>query len=233
MLRKGILFVMLMSTLAGCGNNQVNDIVSSKPAANQEAETSIELTKSNHATLIGLDKREGAFHSIEVKTPQQSKTFEWVNDTNPSFFPTIEEIDINGDQEDEFIIILTTATGTGVYQQELHIMKQRDLSEIEYEQAVDYVNTNIQQSVVRANGEVVIHAEGPNSVVDKIYKESDAETWFDQIVFGSTITYEVIDGVLIATLSGNVSPAESAVTATVEYDSNMKIKNMTLTEIDT
>lgn len=231
MLNKGILLMMLASTLTGCGNDQVSDIVSSKPGAIQEVETSIEIAKSNHVALIGLDNKDGAFHKIKINTSQLSKTFEWTNESNPSFFPAIEEIDINGDQEDELVIILTTATGTGVNLQELHILKQSDLSEIEYELPLDYINANIKHSITRDNGEVFVHVEGADQVINKTYKESDAGMWFDQVVFGSTVTYEVVDGVISATLSGNVSPGESAVSATVEYDSNMKIKSMTLTEI--
>lgn len=231
MLNKGLLLMMLVSILTGCGNNQVNDIVSNKSGAIQEVETSNEIAKSNHVAWIGLDNKDGSFHKIKINTPQLSKTFEWTNESNPSFFPAIEEIDINGDQVSELVLILTTATGTGVNLQELHILKQSDLSEIEYERPLDYVNANIKQSITKDNGEVFVHIEGADQVIDKTYKESDAGMWFDNVFFGSTITYEVKDGGITATLSGNVSPGESAVSAILEYDSTMKIKSMTLTEI--
>lgn len=49
--------------------------------------------------------------------------------TNPSFYPQLSVIDLDADGEDEMVIVLTKATGTGVHDSEVHVLKS-DFTEI-------------------------------------------------------------------------------------------------------
>ncbi|WP_169834377.1 hypothetical protein [Paenibacillus donghaensis] len=48
---------------------------------------------------------------------------------NPSFYPEIALGNLDGKGEDEFVLILTTGTGTGVHESEVHVLT-REMAEI-------------------------------------------------------------------------------------------------------
>ncbi|AIQ41611.1 hypothetical protein MKX70_22110 [Paenibacillus sp. FSL R7-0312] len=47
------------------------------------------------------------FSSLDVVINGETKTFNWINVTNPSFYPQISVIDLDADGEDEIVIVLT------------------------------------------------------------------------------------------------------------------------------
>ena len=66
------------------------------------------------------------------------------------------------------------------------------------------------------------------NVIEKRYNETDAGFWFDKVIFGSIIKYEIIGGKIIATVPGAVSPSEFPVTVLVEYGHDFKVDTVSI-----
>ncbi|MNP16001.1 hypothetical protein D3C76_1083770 [compost metagenome] len=138
--------------------------------------------------------------------------------------------DLNHDQKDEIVIILTTGTGSGVHIQELHILSKEDLSELTFENPLAYVNKHIESNVEISGEEVKVQVKWDQESIEKLYNKADAGAWFDAASFGQIIEYELVGNQLTAILPGNVSPGEFAISATLHYDTDLKIDTLTVSE---
>ncbi|MFD1956899.1 hypothetical protein ACFSL6_22660 [Paenibacillus thailandensis] len=123
-------------------------------------------------TATQLDK--GSFDTITVKAGALSRTFDWQNVDNPAYSPAVHIADVNGDNREEAVILLTTGTGTGVHIEELHVLSLEDLTELEAEDPVRYVNSHVTSSVTAADGKVRVSAEYDSQKVELSYEKSDA-----------------------------------------------------------
>lgn len=72
----------------------------------------------------------------------ETKTFNWINVTNPSFYPQISVIDLDSDGENEIVIVLTKATGIGIHNSEVHVLKS-DFTELSVSDPKEFVLNNI------------------------------------------------------------------------------------------
>ncbi len=66
------------------------------------------------------------FESLTVQAGKLSKTFPWMNVTNPTYYPIVHIADIDDDDKNEVIIILTNGYGTGTNEQEIHVLNKEE-----------------------------------------------------------------------------------------------------------
>lgn len=186
------------------------------------------IAESDRVTLYGNNVKEDMYGGITVLTKDDSKAFSWVNVTNPTYAPTINVTDINNDGKDEVIIILTTGYGTGVLQQEIHILNMEDLTEINLQDPVETINKKVTSTITKNEGNVDVTIKWDGNVIEKRYNESDVGIWFDKVTFGSIIKYEIIAGKIIATVPGAVSPTEFPVTVLFEYGPDLEVNTISI-----
>lgn len=189
------------------------------------------LAVANNITLCANDGTEdGMYQGITVQTKDKIKAFSWLTVTNPTYAPTINVIDADADGKDEVIIILTTGYGTNVLQQEIHVLNMEDLSEISIQNPIKAINKKATSTITKNEGKVNAVIKWDGKVIEKSYYESEAGIWFDEVTFGSIITYEIIDNKITATVPGAVSPSEFPVTAFIEYGSDLKVDTIAILE---
>lgn len=187
----------------------------------------IEIAKTDKATLLtNLSSEDGNYKGFTVKIEDKSKSFPWSNVTNPTYNPTISTVDVDGDGKDEIIILLVTGTGTGIHDEKIHILNLEDLTELNIEDPFDAVNNNVNSSIIINEDKVNITIKWNKNTLEKIFEESSAGMWFNEILFHNIIYYEIENNRIIARASGQMSPAGFPVTAIVEYDENLKVKNI-------
>ena len=139
----------------------------------------------------------------------------WINTTNPTWSPQIIYEDINQDGKNELIIILTKSTGTGILEQEVHVLNiqnQRintELVEVPVEVLVDdpmaIVLKNVKTEL--SPNKATIRIGDKNYTIDSKPLGIQPEHLFDDVYFGNMINFEVKDNQLIAKIGGQISPA--------------------------
>nr|WP_312578079.1 hypothetical protein [Sedimentibacter sp.] len=168
----------------------------------------------------------GMYEEITIETKDNQKTFQWRNVTNPTYVPIKYIADVNNDNKDEIIIILTTGYGTGVHVQDIHILNLENLTEIFIEDPVEAINSAVTSSIIADGSKVNVEVKWDDQTIEKAYDKSYAGLWFEKVVFGSHVEYEVENNRIVAKVSGAISPAGFAFTAVVLYDENLKVINI-------
>ncbi len=187
-------------------------------------EVTINLNKKNDST--------GMYEEVIVKTKDNEKTFAWENVINPTYAPVKIIADVDNDSKDEIIILLTTGYGTGVHVQEIHILNSEDLTERYIEDPVETINNTVASSITVNGDKVDMSIKWNGRTIEKSYDKSYAGSWFEKIAFGAIVNYEVVNNRIIAKVPGAMSPSEFPVTAVLEYDENLKVKNLEV-EVET
>lgn len=113
---KKIMIVTMVGAilLSGCGaNNQSSSPVKIDGNASTPAtsipNTLLSETLDKKIAIYGVQEKsqKDIFSSLDVVINGKTKTFNWINVTNPSFYPQISVIDLDADGEDEIVIVLT------------------------------------------------------------------------------------------------------------------------------
>ena len=122
-MKKAILVFIIIAVIACSNQTENNNGTLSAPRETIDEVQDHPLTMENkHITLVeskdvsisGMDKGNGMIGPITVSVGEKSQTFDWVNVSNPTYFPELSLSDLNHDQEYEIYIVLTTGYGTGI-----------------------------------------------------------------------------------------------------------------------
>jgi hypothetical protein len=159
---------------------------------------------------------------IEFKGRIASKPF-WMNVTNPTYAPQIYYEDINNDEKQELIIMLTKGYGTGVLDEEVYVFEtdSNRFGELLVDNPLAVVLKNAKTRLTPTKGEISIGDK--QYIVDISSVGIKPENVFKDIYFGGIIKYEVENNHLIARVTAQVSPAHSIgeVIITYEYRDKM------------
>ncbi|WP_110931159.1 hypothetical protein [Paenibacillus bouchesdurhonensis] len=127
--------------------------------------------------------------------------------------------------------ITTRYTRSDTNVQDLHVLESKDLTELHFEDSLTHTNQNTKSTIIKSDGLVNIHIQtNSQQVVEKIFREEDAGLWFDEVSYINHIKYEIENNKITATLLGAVSPSLVVVTVKVEYDEDLKVADLVITE---
>ncbi|WP_435171805.1 hypothetical protein [Paenibacillus glycanilyticus] len=144
MMKQMMLAAAFVTLLSGCGSNNGEQVQQVRYSIGDQE---VMLKGLQDIKLFGQKEENGLFKEISVTTLAGSKSFPWSNVTNPAYYPAIEVADLNEDGDNEIIIVLTKGYGTGVNAQELHILKEDDLSELTVENPLHYIIKHSHSSI--------------------------------------------------------------------------------------
>jgi len=229
---KCLLITVIAMTLAACSHSSGNSS-NEPPPSSVSDENLVHLVKANDVIISAFkDMDSDVFRGITVQAGQLSKTFDWVNVTNQTYYPVVHIADINRDARNEIIIILTTGYGTGINEQEIHVLDKDDLSELPLENPLQAIHDEVTSEILHKQDQVKVVVEADHDRVEQNYLESDAVLWNEEVSFGDVIGYSVADGVITATVPGSVSPASFAVDAILEYGPDLRVRSISLEPIE-
>ncbi|UUZ82881.1 hypothetical protein LJK88_02315 [Paenibacillus sp. P26] len=131
------------------------------PAAPADVpEKRTELAKADGITIWASQPAEGdLFKEITVQTKERSQTFSWSTSSNPTYYPAVKLGNFYTGNTQEIAVILTKGYGTGVLQQELHVLNLADLSEIPVENPEDAVAKKVKSKITKAAKTVRVELE--------------------------------------------------------------------------
>lgn len=162
--------------------------------------------------ILFADEKKGLLTNFKLKIDEETSSFpRWVNVSNPTYYPKLFLNDLNDDGRKEIIIVLTTGTGSGLVEQEVHVFNNIDtnIGEIYEEKLVDnpiaIINKNVKTTLTKSEAIIKIGNE-----VNKINIEKygiNPKHLFPDIAFGSILKFDVIDNKLNAIVGAKISPA--------------------------
>lgn len=225
-LKKNIIVTMIGTLLlSGCGvNNQsaspakIEETTSKESVSTSAASTPNTLlfeTSDKEIAVYGTQKKGDLFSLLDVVINGETKTFDWSNVTNPSFYPQISVSDLNGDGEDEIVIVLTKGTGTGIHDSEVHVLK-KDFTEIPVTDAKEFAQNNIKVDLKTDKDirQYTVSVDGQKYSFE--FSESESSEWFEPTV-QNIIRYGIKDNDLIAELPIQISAGNYLGDAIVRY----------------
>jgi len=198
-------------------------------------ENKMELSKIDDVVMLANKQADGGmFKEITVRTKDKSKTFPWVNVTNPTYYPTVSIADVNADGKEEVVVFLTTGYGTGVHVQKIHILDKDNLTEIlpGIGNPLDTIKKKVNSKITKDNGKVQVDVKWNSKKIEKTYNELDAGVWNDYVAFGGVVEYQLHNNKIYAIVPGNVATTWYVVVAIVEYGPDFKAKNITVKDMD-
>lgn len=175
-------------------------------------------------------KQSGVYRDILLDLNGKQRYFPWRVDTNPTFKPQLILSDINADGIKELIVIITTDTGTGILIQEVHVFDVDTYNDIRVMDPIEAVYQNVKTKMTNKNGLISIIINIKGKTFTTTAKESSAESWLNDVSFGSHIEYEVVDNKLIARVGAQVSFSLTVGELVMEYA--FKNKRMEVTDIN-
>ncbi len=154
---------------------------------------------------------------IDFKGQIYSRPFWMSVANNPNYAPEIYSEDINQDEKEELIIILTKGYGTGVLQEEVYVLGYSDgLVDVLVDNPLAIINKNVKSKL--STKEAKISVGEKVYTVDIIPLQIESTNIFGDIVFGDIINYEVTDSQLIVRVSGRISPSSNVGEIVIIYE---------------
>ncbi|WP_425448276.1 hypothetical protein [Dethiothermospora halolimnae] len=145
----------------------------------------------------------GVYKELLLNIKGNSKKFSWKSVSYSSaFYPELIYKDINNDDQKELIIILTEATGTGVYIQKIHIINPNTFEEIKIESPLDIYEENVKTKVYL--DKIEIEVNNKNYIVSKNQTDMDPKNWADSVMYKTRITFGVEGEELVSTIGLNI-----------------------------
>lgn len=227
-MKKIILIVMFLLIISGCGSIKSEEEQAPEPISISDS-SKLELVSLDGINVFGDKVSDGLYTEVIVKNDKNEKKFSWSNVINETYYPHLIIDDINNDQTEKIIIILTKAYGTGLHQQEVHILSKDNLDELPIEDALNFMKNYAKSQIVHVDGKVIVTLSIGKESIEKIYDESFVTVWNEEIGFGAIIEYQVIDHKLIAVFEGSISPVEYPLTVKLIYNDELKIQDIEIT----
>ncbi|SDN14572.1 hypothetical protein SAMN05518871_103424 [Psychrobacillus sp. OK028] len=182
-------------------------IVPNNPRAEMEGYDIVARSSKEDITLYAKQMNDLYYDfKLDFKGEVYSRPF-WINVANNiTYAPQIYYEDINKDKKQELIIILNQGYGTGVLQQKVYVYRYTNgLIDVLVDDPMAIIYKNVKTKLTTDKAEIKIG--------DNVYKvditplKIKPTNLFEDISFGGVIKYEVKDHQLIATISGQISPA--------------------------
>lgn len=211
LLMKFMMFFAIFLLLTPSETSALNHInKKSIPIQNKTKEQIIgEIPEAN--IILYAREREGYFEKFKLMANGDIQYFPgWMNISNEAYKPKLFFSDINSDGKKELIIILTTGYGTGIIQQNVHVLHniKTGMGEIYKEKIVDDPRAILLKNVKTklTKSEAIINIKNKKIVINIDKLDIAPEHLFSNIVMDNLIKFDVLDNELTAIVGAQISP---------------------------
>lgn|GEM_PF-1533427 len=195
----------------------------------------VELAASEDRSVVLSAKPSATdlFDSLTVAIDGRERTFSWKSST--LYDPELWQADVDGDDEKEVVLALTTGSGTGMHLSELHVLN-RDFTEVQADDPADVLQKQNKTSRSVKDGKVVYTVTLGGQTYEHAFDESDSSAWFDNgAYFGGIIYYRIEGDTLYAEVPSQVSPGFFPGTANLKFgfgDGRLRVQDIAYTVSD-
>ncbi|MCT4663375.1 MAG: hypothetical protein N4A40_16095 [Tissierellales bacterium] len=152
---------------------------------------------------VEASAKDGLYRELILSINNKSKKFKWENVTYSHDHSTsLDYYDINGDQKEELIVLLTKNNGPGTYINDIHIINPVTFEEIEVENPINILENNVNTKVYEDKVEVEINDE--IFIVPKEKIDLDTKYWADKVMYKNYRCFDIKHNKIVATLDLNI-----------------------------
>lgn len=228
MRRISILCLLLLITFPFGTHAYKSDWDNELSRQNQTKEIVVGELPEAKITLFAKE-REGILEKFRLEENGISQHFSfWINVSNETYWPQLINTDINQDGEKELIIILTRGYGTGVINQEIHVLHKIDTNfgnvyrEILVDNPITTLLKKVKMELTKSHALITIGHHKTEIEIDKLGIEP--RNLFSDITTANLLRFEIIDNNLMAIIGAQVSPVGGFIGSfriTYEYKNEM------------
>lgn len=176
--------------------NESEEIVGNLPEAN---------------VILYATQKDGYLKNFNLKTNENVQHFpDWTNVSNEAYSPKIFYKDINSDGNKDLIIVLTTDYGTGIQEQNVHVLHNNRVNggeiykEILVDNPIAIVLKNVKTSLTKSEATINIRKE--KTVIEIGEFGIQNNQLFPEIYVGNIIEFDVLDNELTAIVGAQIAP---------------------------
>ena len=183
------------------------------------------LPKQNIFLYPVQEAENGMYKNFVLKIEDKEKLFYWENISNETYAPRLTLVDLNKDKKRELVLILTTATGTAVDIERVHVIDINTLKEIKVESPIDIIQNNVKTKLSTKEVEIVV--DGHTIILDDKYMQIEPQNLFKDVFFGNIINFMIKDDKLNAVIPAQISPTSfiGEVKIIYTFQGNMYVMN--------
>lgn len=186
--------------------------------------------QEDNVTLYASE-REGNLEKFRLEANGINQYFPfWINVDNEAYWPQLFYKDINQDGEKELIIVLTRGYGTGLINQEVHVLQKTETNmgnvykEMIVDNPLEILLKNVKTKLTKSSATINIGNNITDINLDKL--GIDAKNIFSDIVTDNLVRFSVLNNELTAIIGAQVSPVGGYIGSfyiTYEYKNGMYI----------
>lgn len=175
-------------------NNATNVIKDSITDNNYERFDLLMERYINETKIYGTSVSNGIYDKVQLQIAGQTKDFEWSSLADDNYLPQIFYVDVNKDEVNECVVILTDDLGNNYISEKCHIIDKDTLDEINIYDVKKYLDENIRYEKkddtydVCLNDEILFSVECDKILDAETNEEKDIK---DVINYKDEITYHI------------------------------------------
>ncbi|MCQ2978319.1 MAG: hypothetical protein MJ245_00780 [Clostridia bacterium] len=172
-------------------SNNASDVIKTSISENNYARYDLLMERYiNETKIYGISVLNGIYDKVQVIIAGQSKDFEWSSLADDNYLPKIYYADINADEINECIIVLTDNVGDGFISQKIHVLNPETLDEFEFENIKSYIEKNIKTK--KDKDFITMSLDDEEIVKCEVKEEGEPSLTYDD-----NITYKVDDKIIV------------------------------------
>lgn len=175
-------------------NNATNVIKDSITDNNYERFDLLMERYINETKIYGTSVSNGIYDKVQLQIAGQTKDFEWSSLADDNYLPQIFYVDVNKDEVNECVVILTDDLGNNYISEKCHIIDKDTLDEINIYDVKKYLDENIRYEKkddaydICLNDEILFSVECDKLLDAETNEEKDIK---DVINYKDEITYHI------------------------------------------
>lgn len=213
------------------GNLVIIDVSKLKQPGEQGEGVVISYIEEDKIYLSADRLEDGMFSPMKLSIDGKTKRFPWKTYNEIAFLPELNYGDVDGDGQNELIIILCEGKGTGMLIEEIHILNLEDFSEITVQNPLTILDNRVASKIDDNGIKITIDNQNAFTFPEKeiTTEVAEKESWFDNLVTGSIIDYSIEGNDIVVRVAAQLSPAGflGDFNLTYEYkDNQLKVSSI-------
>lgn len=179
---------------------------------------------SGKAKLYAARKQGSTYKGFILEVNGRKHSFNWESPRLVSYPPELHYADVDDDGKPEAIVILSLGTGTGISQEEVHVVKPEVWKELAVPTAEKAASAAVSSRITLDNSDVVVRLELAGAAPSKITLrlpgragDGGLDHFGTEAGIGAVTHYKVVNGKLKAETSVNAGIGESMGTLMLDY----------------
>lgn len=203
-----LLFTSLSSVFVACS------VPKSNAGVNNDQTLLAEIPEEE-IYLYALNKVEdeqipaGLYKGMRLSINGKEQAFDWENIAMISDLPQLYYVDLNEDEKEELVVILSQGRGTGAVRQTIHVVNPESLDEYEVENPLDVIADQVEITILSPKeAEIKIGEKVTNvNLEDVDLLRPGVDKISADIFYENYIKYEITDNnILKSTIGAEVEP---------------------------